>query len=207
MKDRDLEKFEMRPIGFVSRTSASENDRDRSLVAKVVLDEDLAPALDGIEEWSHIYMKLFKIFDHLYNAVLVDERYIILHGGIPSKASTMDDLAYAHKKHPQESHLEEILWSDPTENMSGIHYSPRGAGRLFGEDVTDKFLTMFNVKALIRGHEPSRDGFKINHNGKILTLFSRRGPPYHNRHGAYLLLNLSEKIKSVKQLEQCIYKF
>ncbi|MCK4953128.1 metallophosphoesterase [Candidatus Bathyarchaeota archaeon] len=159
------------------------------------------------EEWSNIYTKLLKIFDHLYNAVLVDERYIILHGGIPSKASTMDDLAYAHKKHPQESHLEEILWSDPKEDMNGIYYSPRGAGRLFGEDVTDKFLTMFNAKALIRGHEPSREGFKINHNGKILTLFSRRGPPYHNRHGAYLLLNLSEKIKSVKQLEQYIHKF
>jgi tRNA-Thr(GGU) m(6)t(6)A37 methyltransferase TsaA len=56
MEDRDLANIEMRPIGFVSRTSPSENDRDRSLVAKVVLDEDLAPALDGIEEWSHIYV-------------------------------------------------------------------------------------------------------------------------------------------------------
>jgi tRNA-Thr(GGU) m(6)t(6)A37 methyltransferase TsaA len=56
MKGRDLKKIEMRPIGFVSRTSQQENDRDRSLVAKVVLDEALAPALDGIEDWSHIYV-------------------------------------------------------------------------------------------------------------------------------------------------------
>jgi tRNA-Thr(GGU) m(6)t(6)A37 methyltransferase TsaA len=56
MEDRDLENIGMRPIGFVSRTSASENDRDRSLVAKIVVDEDFAPALDGIEEWSHIYV-------------------------------------------------------------------------------------------------------------------------------------------------------
>ena len=48
--------IEMRPIGFVSRTSPTENERDRSLVAKVVLNEELAPALDGIEEWSHIYV-------------------------------------------------------------------------------------------------------------------------------------------------------
>ena len=46
----NLKKIEMRPIGFVSRTSPNENDRDRSLVAKVVLDEHLAPALDGIED-------------------------------------------------------------------------------------------------------------------------------------------------------------
>ena len=56
MKGRDFKNIEMRPIGFVSRTSQQENDRDRSLVAKVVLDEALAPALDGIEDWSHIYM-------------------------------------------------------------------------------------------------------------------------------------------------------
>ena len=48
--------IEMKPIGFVSRISSTENERDRNLVAKVVVDEDLAPALDGIEEWSHIYV-------------------------------------------------------------------------------------------------------------------------------------------------------
>lgn len=54
-KDRDRKIIEMRPIGFVSRT-CNENERDRSLVAKIVFDKDLAPALDGIEEWSHIYV-------------------------------------------------------------------------------------------------------------------------------------------------------
>jgi tRNA-Thr(GGU) m(6)t(6)A37 methyltransferase TsaA len=56
MENRDRKMIEMRPIGFVSRTSPNENDRDRGLVAKVVVDKDLAPALDGIEEWSHIYV-------------------------------------------------------------------------------------------------------------------------------------------------------
>jgi tRNA-Thr(GGU) m(6)t(6)A37 methyltransferase TsaA len=56
MEDRDVKRIEMRPVGFVSRTLANEDDRDRSLVAKVVLEEDLAPALDGIEEWSHVYV-------------------------------------------------------------------------------------------------------------------------------------------------------
>jgi len=40
----------------VSRISPNENDRDKSLVAKIVFDEDLTPALDGIEEWSHIHV-------------------------------------------------------------------------------------------------------------------------------------------------------
>jgi tRNA-Thr(GGU) m(6)t(6)A37 methyltransferase TsaA len=46
----------MRPIGTVSRASEHEDDRDRSLVAKIVLDDPLAPALDGIEDWSHLYV-------------------------------------------------------------------------------------------------------------------------------------------------------
>jgi tRNA-Thr(GGU) m(6)t(6)A37 methyltransferase TsaA len=52
----DRDNVLIRPIGFVRRISQHENDRDRSLVAKVVLDEALAPALDGIEEWSHVYV-------------------------------------------------------------------------------------------------------------------------------------------------------
>jgi tRNA-Thr(GGU) m(6)t(6)A37 methyltransferase TsaA len=48
--------LEIKPIGYVRRISPNENDRDRSLVAKIVLEERLAPALDGIEAWSHIYV-------------------------------------------------------------------------------------------------------------------------------------------------------
>ena len=56
MDGRDLKSIEMRPIGFVSRASSDENDRDRSLVSRIVLDTEFAPALDGFEEWSHIYV-------------------------------------------------------------------------------------------------------------------------------------------------------
>ncbi|MFQ6065527.1 MAG: metallophosphoesterase, partial [Candidatus Bathyarchaeia archaeon] len=158
------------------------------------------------ESSSDAYKELRKLFDCLYNAVLVKGRYIMLHGGVPSQASTIEDLAYAHLKHPHERHLEEILWSDPFEGIKGTYASPRGAGRLFGEDVTDKLLKMLDVKVLIRGHEPSNEGFKINHNGKVLTLFSRKGPPYHNSHGAYLQVDLSQDVGHAEQLADYIYK-
>ena len=159
------------------------------------------------EKGSEVYLKLRELFNNLYNAVLIDERYILLHGGAPSQASKADDLAYAHEKHPRDRHLEEILWSDPWEGIKGTYASPRGAGRLFGEDVTDRLLKMLAVKALIRGHEPSEEGFKTNHNGKVLTLFSRRGPPYHNDYGAYLDLDMSLKVEKTNQLLQSIRRF
>ena len=159
-------------------------------------------------EWgSEAYLKLRELWNHLYTAVLMKERYIFLHGGAPSQANNVTDIAYAHEKHPREHHLEEILWSDPWEGIKGTIASPRGAGRLFGEDVTNKLLKMLDVKAVIRGHESSEEGYKTNHSGKVLTLFSRRGPPYQNRFGAYLHLDISQKVENPKQLLQGIHTF
>jgi len=156
------------------------------------------------EEWRQAYEKLRQLFDQLYNAVLVNEQCIMLHGGVPSQARSIEDLAYAHKKHPNETHLEEILWSDPEEGISGTYPSPRGAGKLFGKDVTEKLLKLLNLKVLIRGHEPSEAGYKINHEGKILTLFSRKGKPYFNDQAAYLQLDLAAKVENAYQLRDSV---
>ena len=156
------------------------------------------------ENWQSAYEELRLLFDELYMGVIVNERYVFLHGGVPSQAKTKTDIAFAHKTHPREPHLEEILWNDPEEAMTGTSSSPRGAGKLFGNDVTDKFLQMLNVNLLIRGHEPSEAGYKVNHEGKVLTLFSRKGEPYFNSSAAYLQLDLSCKVENAHQLQDSI---
>lgn len=50
------EKIEIRPIGFVRRASSNEDVKDKSLVSEVVLEKDLTKALDGIEDFSHIFI-------------------------------------------------------------------------------------------------------------------------------------------------------
>jgi len=159
------------------------------------------------EKWEGVYSKVREIFRCLYNAVLVEERYLIVHGGLPLETKTIEDLAYAQIKHPKQKFLEEILWSDPNEMISETCASPRGAGKLFGEKITSELLRKFNVKILIRGHEPCEEGFKISHRGKVLTLFSRKGPPYFNAYGAYLIVELSRKLENAKQLVPYIHKF
>ena len=159
------------------------------------------------ERGSEAYLKVQELFDHLYTGVIIKERYVLLHGGAPSQATTVNDIAYAHEKHPRERHLEEILWNDPWERIKGTIASPRGAGRLFGEDVTTKFLLLLNVKVLIRGHQSCPDGYKSMHGGRVLTLFSRKGRPYNNTFGAYLRLDMSQKMEKPKQLLQGIHKF
>ncbi|MBS7616363.1 serine/threonine protein phosphatase [Candidatus Bathyarchaeota archaeon] len=158
-------------------------------------------------EWEKAYNKIRELFKGLYNAVFVERRCLMIHGGLSPNMKTIEDLAYAHNKHPKERLLEDMLWSDPTEMVDEFCASPRGAGKLFSAKVTRQVLERFNVKLLIRGHEPCVEGYKIDHDGKILTLFSRKGAPYFNAYGAYLIVKVSEQFQSVKDLIPHIRKF
>ena len=154
------------------------------------------------EKWATAYGKIRELFAYLYNAVLVEGRYLMVHAGLSPKINSIRDLVHA-----EQDVLEDLLWSDPNDMVQGVSPSPRGAGNLFGKTVTEKTLEKLNAKILIRGHKPSEEGFKINHDGKVLTLFSRKGAPYFNRYGAYLQLPLSEKFESAEQLLPWIHKF
>lgn len=50
------EKIELKPIGFVKTKAVGKEVRDRSNVSEIVLREDLAKALDGIEDFSHLFV-------------------------------------------------------------------------------------------------------------------------------------------------------
>jgi diadenosine tetraphosphatase ApaH/serine/threonine PP2A family protein phosphatase len=159
------------------------------------------------EKWIAVESKLHEFFTWLHNAVVVEGKYLMVHGGLPSKIRSLEEIALADKMHPQKPFLEDLLWSDPDENVRGTYPSPRGAGNLFDKIITADVLAKLNVKLLIRGHEPCPEGFKVNHDGKVLTLFSRKGFPYFNSHGAYLDFPLSEEFENAHQLLLYIHKF
>jgi protein phosphatase len=149
-----------------------------------------------------IYMHIKKLFEKFYLAFVVLGKFIVLHGGIPSKALTLEDIAKAKVMHPKKSLLEEILWNDPKEG-EGIEDSYRGAGKLFGKDITEKFLKRNNLMLLIRGHEPAREGYYIIHDNMVITVFSRKGAPYFNEKAAFLDIKLSE-LKSKEDINKFI---
>jgi protein phosphatase len=159
------------------------------------------------KKWTEAYTAIRRLFENFYNVLLVEKRYLMVHGGLPKEARTADDMAYAHTLHPRRSLLEEILWSDPDDRVKETSASPRGAGNLFGMNVTDRVLAKLNAKILIRGHEPCEDGFKINHDNKVLTLFSRKGAPYFNSFGAYLDVKLDKEFRNANELVPYIHKF
>lgn len=159
------------------------------------------------DKWVAVYKKIRELFGSLYNAAYVEHRYLMVHGGLPTRIHSLDEIAKADKLSPEKHFLEELLWNDPDEHVAGSFPSARGAGYSFGKTVTKEVLPKLGAKILIRGHESEDNGFQINHEGKILTLFSRKGPPYFNRYGAYLQVPLGPVIESAVQLLPYIHKF
>lgn len=148
---------------------------------------------------KEVYEKLKELWEYLPYAVLVEGRYLMLHGGLPVNVASIEDIAFAHDSHPASSNFEEILWNDPIEGK-GDFYSLRGAGRMFGEDVTERGLRYLGVKTLIRSHEPC-EGVEVRQGGKVLTLFSRKGSPYFNTRAAYLILD-ETALRDAKDAEE-----
>lgn len=141
-----------------------------------------------------LYALFKKLFNYMYTAVVVESKALLLHGGIPTLAQGLVDIAYAHEKHPEDSHLAEILWNDPSP-LSGVTRSrTRGIGLKFGADVASQFLDEIGVQTLIRGHEPCPEGYYFN-NSRVLTLFSCK--LYRNNHAAYLYMPLNEQFDSL----------
>ncbi len=50
------DRIEADPIGFVQRQHPDEDINDRELVSNIVIEKEYAAGLDGIEDWSHLYV-------------------------------------------------------------------------------------------------------------------------------------------------------
>lgn len=49
----------LKPIGYVRRASINENVKDRSLTSEIVIRKALTRALEGIEEFSHVFVLFY----------------------------------------------------------------------------------------------------------------------------------------------------
>lgn len=125
--------------------------------------------------WRKYFKETFQPFvDKLYISALIPGEFLFVHGGISNKINSIDDLKY-----PSVDVERDILWSDPfeaTEKMrEDMEYkSYRGLGILFGKAVSKKICNLFNVKKIIRSHQPraAREGLHYNHDERVITVNS-----------------------------------
>ncbi len=154
-------------------------------------------------KWGEVYELFLRSFQKLPLIAISPLELALLHGGIPRTAIHADNVFEALGLGlPQVDDLavEDILWSDPIEGISNYIDSVRGAGIMFGEELTEKFIKAAGVRAVIRSHEVV-DGYRVNHAGKVLTIFSAK-ETYGLRKASYIKLS---KGFECKKLGDCVF--
>ncbi len=130
-----------------------------------------------------IYELFCDLFCSLPLCHVLNKKVFVTHGGLFSKDNiSLDDLRKIdRKREPPESGLMcEILWSDPCKEL-GRNPSKRGVALSFGPDITKRFLEYNNLELLIRSHEVKQEGYEIEADGKLITVFS--APNYCDQMG------------------------
>lgn len=163
-----------------------------------------------------ILNKISILFQSLYLVTIIQNKLLLVHGGLPTemeyknfkKLIKTGQLDNVNKKI-----LEELLWNDPRIIQDGGDWekSRRSYGKHFGTNITKKWLATSKTDVIIRGHEPC-NGFKIDHDDKVLTLFSCK-EAYPKFEAAYILIsqkqlktihNAMDLIPFVRRLDRCV---
>ncbi|KAF7683134.1 Serine/threonine-protein phosphatase PP-X like protein 3 [Astathelohania contejeani] len=124
------------------------------------------------------YLKICELFQLLPVAALIKDRIFAVHGGI-SPDINLKDIDKIDRVNDI-TKLSDLMWSDPYDE-NGFHVSPRGAGILFGEDVTNIFLEKNGIEMIVRSHQLVYEGFKVMFGGKVVVVWS--APNYCYRCG------------------------
>ena len=151
------------------------------------------------------------LFDQFPLCALIDGNHFCMHGGLgPSLYSVAEiDKLDRRLEVPAEGPICDLLWSDPLvdeeteDRRSAYSPSPRGAGVIFGPDVSDRFLRANKMSTILRAHQVVQEGWQWAHEHKVLTVFS--APNYCYRcanKGGFLELNEKGKKTTVSFEEE-----
>ena len=123
-----------------------------------------------------VFKKAIELFTYLPIATIVSNkagvRCFVVHGGVSNRidlnsvcgSSDLNRYEFETVKiRPNDRGSEQfsdLLWSDPMTAQTKPHFksngcfpSPRGAGFLFGEDVSRSFCTKNGLSTIVRSHE------------------------------------------------------
>lgn len=128
--------------------------------------------------WAHFT----ELFDYLPLGCLIDGKIFCTHGGLSPALTALDDIKLLDRVGEVEHDglITDLLWSDPCEEY-GWGMSPRGAGYLFGPDVSQKFNHQNGLQLVCRAHQVVMEGYEWMHDKNVATVFS--APNYGGRMG------------------------
>lgn len=126
-----------------------------------------------------------EVFQYLPLFAVVNDAILVVHGGLfhsskicledlsdinrsdfslkdlPQSGESLDPIPRENKREFLKQLQRDALWSDPTNEDTGISQSSRGAGVMFGMDIADRFLKDNNLSMIFRSHECVQHGFEF----------------------------------------------
>ncbi len=123
-----------------------------------------------------------ELFDWCPLAALVDGTVLCVHGGLSPDVRTVDQMRMIDRKMeiPHEGAFCDLMWSDP-DDIETWAVSPRGAGWLFGAQVTSEFNALNGLELICRAHQLVQEGYKYMFSEGLVTVWS--APNYCYRCG------------------------
>lgn len=125
---------------------------------------------------------LFKFFDNLPYAAIINGNTLAIHGGVPFKNNW--ETFRAGEKYSEwqvgfsVAGIREAMWSDyateidPNKSYIGISLARGAETPCFNEAAAKEFLEFMKCKYMIRGHQPSLGVFHRSPKGIVTTVFS-----------------------------------
>jgi serine/threonine-protein phosphatase 2A catalytic subunit len=132
---------------------------------------------------ADVWREFMFLFDALPISAFTANGIFACHAGLSPTLDTLDDVRALDRftEPPHEGPICDLLWSDPDEDKAGWGVSPRGAGYIFGADISEQFNHKNGVKFITRAHQLMMEGYMWHHDKQCLTLFS--APNYCYRCG------------------------
>lgn len=124
------------------------------------------------------------LYDSLPLVAVVNNKFVCLHGGIPSSCIELRQLANLGRRAIPKEDVDDILWSDPTpeEDATFRPNKTRKKGHVFGLRALESFLNGNGLSEgyLIRGHQmPKENGYETFGN-RGCTVYSGFGYGVHS---------------------------
>lgn len=123
-------------------------------------------------------LKLWKMFVELFNwipvAALIDDKIFCVHGGLSPELVTLDQVAKINRPTdiPDSGLLCDLLWSDPSEEVSLWEKNDRGVSYIFSKEIVKKFIAKNNIDLIVRAHQVVEEGFEFFGDRSLVTVFS-----------------------------------
>ena len=189
------------------------NHEDLSINLSKHFDPNFKQDVDRkFEQYSlTVFNQSQRLFRRLPVATIVDSgtgvRAFVTHGGISNRFSmsftnsanfNRFQFASVSVKESQKGDdrraaeiFSDLIWSDPSRSNGCRPNKQRGAGYLFGPDISSQFCSKYGFTSVIRSHEVRDEGFSQDH-PNCVTIFSSSLYCGGSNNAAVILINANQ---------------